>query len=172
MSAKSTLNSVGPEIAVVTAHGRQLLSSRPDERLIDVLSRNNVPWSAVSIYQRRDGEEAMHLCSGLEKTMAEFDTDQLLLYFNRNVNPFKFSPEKFQIVNSTDQNSESTEYIYQNLKNSDASAQSYLKSFHLMSAAILSLHGWQKPSNSICLKGPIWLWGLAVVATVTHYCTA
>lgn len=127
MSAKSTLNSVGPEISVVTAHGRQLLSSRPDERLIDVLGRNNVPWSAVSIYQRRDGEEAVSLCSGLEKTMAEFDADQLFLYFNRNVNPFKFSPEKFQVVKSADQDSESTEYIYQDLKNADASAQSYLK---------------------------------------------
>ncbi|MEZ2604495.1 hypothetical protein [Kluyvera intermedia] len=127
MSAKLSLNSEGPAISVVTAHGRQQLISNKDERLIDVLNHNNVPWSAVSIYQRNKDDETLHLCSGLEKRMSEFNADELLLYFNRNVNPFKFSPENFRIVPAAQDELQSTEYIYQDLQNSDSSAQSYLK---------------------------------------------
>lgn len=127
MFEKTTAKGYCPEVSVVTAHGRQTLLSNPEDRLIDVLKKNSVPWSAVSIYQYKEGDEAMQLCSGLEKTLTEFESDHLLLYFNRNVNPFKFLPEKFKIIKSTSQDNESTEYIYQDYNNDQSTAQSYLK---------------------------------------------
>lgn len=127
MFEKTAAKESSPTISVVTAHGRQSLLSEPNERLIDVLKRNSVPWSAVSIYQYRDGDESMQLSSGLEKTLSEFDSDHLLLYFNRNVNPFKFFPENFKIVKSADQANESTEYLYQDYNNDQSTAQSFLK---------------------------------------------
>ncbi|WNJ97294.1 hypothetical protein RND59_19005 [Vibrio ruber] len=127
MSDNSRVGAFSPDISVVTAHGRQLLDSHPNERLIDVLSKNKVPWSAISIYQHKQGEETLQLCSGLEKKMSDFDADELLLYFNRNVNPFKFNPDGFKVINSADDKNQSTEYIYQSLNNDNATADAYLK---------------------------------------------
>ncbi|MDG0796063.1 tRNA lysidine(34) synthetase [Pectobacterium punjabense] len=127
MFEKTTAKGNCPEISVVTAHGRQTLLSNPEDRLVDVLKKNSVPWSAVSIYQCKEDDQTMQLCSGLEKTLAEFGSDHLLLYFNRNVNPFKFLPENFKIIKSEDQDNESTEYIYQDYNNDQSTAQSYLK---------------------------------------------
>ena len=113
-------------ISVVTAHGRQVLHSDGRERLIDVLIRNNVPWSAVSIYGY-DPEGNLKLYSGLDKPLREFDSKELLLYFNRNVNPFKFGVENFQVVADAESENYGTEYFYQNLDNRNSSAEVYLK---------------------------------------------
>lgn len=118
-----------PTVSVVTAHGRQPLPSRSDERLIDVLNRHGVPWSGVSVYRvpRAGGEP--QLCSALDATLSELaDASEILLYFNRNVNPFMFSLARWKTVESADPaGPDATEYLYQRLDNARSSAEVYLK---------------------------------------------
>lgn len=118
-----------PTVSVVTAHGRQPLASQGDERLIDVLNRHGVPWSGVSVYRvPRSGGEPQ-LCSALDAKLSDLDdTSELLLYFNRNVNPFLFSLAGWKTVDSADPTGpDATEYVYQRLDNSRGSADVYLK---------------------------------------------
>jgi tRNA(Ile)-lysidine synthase TilS/MesJ len=114
---------------VVTAHGRQALASAGDERLIDVLNRNGVPWSAVSVYRVPRSAGPPQLCSALDAVLADLDdTAELLLYFNRNVNPFLFSLARWKTVESADPSGpDATEYLYQRLDNARGSAEVYLK---------------------------------------------
>ncbi|PWD74156.1 hypothetical protein DF213_08670 [Dickeya dianthicola] len=95
--------------------------------MLDVLIRNQIPWSSVSIYQLSENGDKLELCSGLEKLIKDFNSSELLLYFNRNVNPFKFNIKEFHVVNSDNDNNESTEYIYQQMINDNSSTKNYLK---------------------------------------------
>lgn len=119
----------GPTVSVVTAHGRQPLASRGDERLIDVLNRHGVPWSAVSIYRVPSSGGEPQLCSALDAKLGDLDdTTELLLYFNRNVNPFLFALGGWKTVDSADPTGpDATEYFYQRLDNARGSADVYLK---------------------------------------------
>lgn len=118
-----------PTVSVVTAHGRQLLPSHGDDRLIDVLNRNGVPWSGVSIYRVPKAGGEPQLCSALDAVLAELDdASEILLYFNRNVNPFLFALGSWKTVASADPSGpDATEYIYQRLDNARGSADVYLK---------------------------------------------
>ncbi len=118
-----------PTVSVVTAHGRQPLASQGDERLIDVLNRHGVPWSAVSIYRVPKSGGAPQLCPALDAKLSELeDTSELLLYFNRNVNPFLFSLAGWKTVDSAHPTEpDATEYIYQRLDNARGTADVYLK---------------------------------------------
>jgi len=117
-----------PVISVVTAHGRQPLAATGDERLLEVLSRNRVPWSAVAAYVvPRDGGEP-RLCPSLDKRLDEFpDAAEILLYFNRNVNPFLLALDNFTTVDSADPAALGTEYFYQRLDNDRGVAEAILK---------------------------------------------
>ncbi len=117
-----------PSVYLVTAHGRQQLKSDGRERVIDLLTRHQVPWSAVSIYAvpRAGGEPKLRPCLDLELTAME-DVAELLLYFNRNVNPFIFSLTEFKTVRSDNPASAATEYFYERLDNANASAEPLLK---------------------------------------------
>ena len=114
-------------VSIVTAHGRQQLQGDGDERLIDVLLRHDVPWSAVSVYAvpRNGGPPTLLPC--LETQLDEIDASEVLLYFNRNVNPFLFSIAGFQTIAAADGGQEATEYIYQRLDNEASRADVYLK---------------------------------------------
>jgi tRNA(Ile)-lysidine synthase TilS/MesJ len=118
-----------PTVSVVTAHGRQPLVSHDDERLIDVLNRHGVPWSGVSVYRVPKSGGEPQLCSALDAKLVDLDdTSELLLYFNRNVNPFLFSLAGYKTVDSADPTGpDATEYIYQRLDNTRGSADVYLK---------------------------------------------
>jgi tRNA(Ile)-lysidine synthase TilS/MesJ len=116
-----------PTVSVVTAHGRQPLASRDDERLIDVLNRHGVPWSGVSVYQVPVGGGEPKLSSILDATLGELDASEVLLYFNRNVNPFKFSLASWKTVAANPPGPDATEYFYQRLDNTQSSADVYLK---------------------------------------------
>lgn len=118
----------GPEVVVVTAHGRQQLHAFPGERLIDVLSREGVPWSALSIYVTPQDGGPTKIAPCLDRVVSEYsEARQILLYFNRNVNPFKFSLSEFAVVDSDFQHDEATEYFYQDLSSGADFAPSYLK---------------------------------------------
>jgi tRNA(Ile)-lysidine synthase TilS/MesJ len=118
-----------PTVAVVTAHGRQLLASDGNDRLIDVLNRHGVPWSGVSVYRVPKAGGDPQLCSALDATLRELDdTSEILLYFNRNVNPFMFSLARWKTVESADPaGPDATEYFYQRLDNARSNAEVYLK---------------------------------------------
>lgn len=117
-----------PTVSIVTTHGRHQLDGKPDERLIDLLVRNQVPWSGISAYiVPRDGGEA-RLCAALDATLSELaDAKEVLLYFNRNVNPFLFSLANFQTIESESDKGQGTEYFYQNLDNERSRANVFLK---------------------------------------------
>lgn len=116
----------GPEVSVVTSHGRQVLNSHPGERLIDTLNRHGVPWSALSIYTVVDGGDP-EITPCLDRVVSDYnEVDKILLYFNRNVNPFKFAVNDFTAVES-DGEGAATEYLYQDLVNETADVTTYLK---------------------------------------------
>ncbi|WP_328315961.1 hypothetical protein [Streptomyces sp. NBC_00388] len=112
----------------MTSHGRQQLSGEADERLIDILSRNHVPWSAVAAYVMPKSGGDPTLSPSLDRRLGDFeDASEILLYFNRNVNPFNFSIEDFKTIESDHPGAEATEYIYQRLDNETGTAESFLK---------------------------------------------
>jgi tRNA(Ile)-lysidine synthase TilS/MesJ len=113
---------------VVTAHGRQQLAGDSDERLIDILNRNNVPWSAVSVYVLPKSGGDPQLSPSLDVRLSDLtDAAEVLLYFNRNVNPFIFSLDRFNIIDSEDPATQATEYFYQRLDNENGTAEAFLK---------------------------------------------
>ncbi len=114
-------------VSVVSTHGRQQLESHDNDRLIDVLNRHGVPWSGVSIYTvPRDGGDPK-LSSCLDKRLDDLeDSSEVLLYFNRNVNPFLFSLAQFKTIES-DTALQATEYFYQKMDNANSSAEVFLK---------------------------------------------
>lgn len=118
-----------PTVSVVTAHGRQVLSSRSDERLIDVLNRNGVPWSGVSIYRVPKAGGEPQLYPALDIVLGDdHDSSEILLYFNRNVNPFSFALSGWKsIASAASSGGDATEYIYQRLDNAASTAELYLK---------------------------------------------
>ena len=116
-----------PTLHLVTTHGRQALVTDGTERVLDVLHRHGIPWSAVSIYLiKADGEPKLLPC--LESKLSDFgEGEQLLLYLNRNINPFIFATTEFDTIDPSPGHSGGTEYFYQRLSNADASARLFLK---------------------------------------------
>jgi len=116
------------DVFIVTTHGRQRLVGNKDDSVVELLGRNNVPWSAISIYGIPSNGGPPRLMSCLERRLSDFDDiKELLLYFNRNVNPFLFALNHVKTVESADPGKESTEYFYQNLNNDHSRAEVYLK---------------------------------------------
>lgn len=117
-----------PTVSIVTSHGRQTLHGAPDDRLIDLLTKNGVPWSAVSIYAIPKAGGDPVLLSPLDRRLCDLqDVSEVLLYFNRNVNPFIFSLGQFKTIESADAGEEATEYFYQRLDNEHGATESFLK---------------------------------------------
>jgi hypothetical protein len=117
-----------PSVFLVTSHGRQLLSGEGDERLIDLLDRHKIPWSAVSIYVTPNGGGEPQLYPCLDLLLSDFDeASEILLFFNRNVNPFIFSLKEFKTIGSANPALQATEYFYQNLDNTRSTSEVYLK---------------------------------------------
>lgn len=128
MQNANTIKNV-PKIYVVTAHGRQEVPARADERLMDILKRNGIPWSGISMYAKPlSGATASAPKTGLDWKLIDFkDTQEILLYFNRNINPFLFSLDNAKIVEGDGSDPLSTEYIYQAIDNASSTCHSYLK---------------------------------------------
>ncbi|HWC47663.1 MAG TPA: hypothetical protein VG448_02135 [Solirubrobacterales bacterium] len=117
-----------PAVSIVTSHGRQVLNAEPDERLAEVLARNGVPWSAISAYAVPASGGEPELRPSLDRKLKDFsDTKEILLYFNRNVNPFIFSLANYKTVESSDPGQEATEYFYQRLDNDTGTSEVFLK---------------------------------------------
>ncbi|MCP9491660.1 MAG: hypothetical protein MSC31_17560 [Solirubrobacteraceae bacterium MAG38_C4-C5] len=115
-------------VSVVTAHGRQLLEGRRDERLLDLLHRHRIPWSAVAVYVRVAPGEPLVLAPRLDARLGEIGAEaEVFLYFNRNINPFVFSVAGYEAVPTRDGSPEATEYFYQRLDNERGDASTYLK---------------------------------------------
>jgi hypothetical protein len=116
-----------PKIAIVTAHRRQELDVRPGERLAETLRRHSIPWSAIAIYGIRRADDAAELISGLNRTVESFsEFAELRLYFNRNVNPFMFSLERFNETGPDVPGAHETEFFYQTMSNDEGAAHTTL----------------------------------------------
>lgn len=117
-----------PKIAIVTTHGRTELSALPAERLVDALKRHGVPWSATAVYGRKhDDQSSIELLSVLDHRLERLTQYcEILIYFNRNVNPFLFSLNNFSVLGSEDKTSSGTEYFYQMLDNDRGTASTTL----------------------------------------------
>lgn len=112
----------------MTAHGRQPLHAEGKERLVDLLNRHNVPWSAVSTYAVPRGGNQLILYPGLDAVVDEIeDISEILLYFNRNINPFIFSFAQFKTINADEAGTQATEYFYQRFDNQRSSVETFLK---------------------------------------------
>lgn len=117
-----------PIVSLVTTHGRQELASNADERLFDLLERYRVPWSAVSIYviPSDGGEPVLNSC--LDQRLDDFqEAAEILLYFNRNVNPFNFSLNQFKTIAPSVGTLQATEYFYQKMDNAHGTTEAFLK---------------------------------------------
>jgi hypothetical protein len=117
-----------PTVSLVTSHGRQTLPSEGDERVLELLARHGVPWSAVSIYAvPHDGSPpALRPC--LDERLNDLgDVAELLIHFNRNVNPFTFALGDLAGVESAEPVDAATEYIYQRFDNERGTAEALLK---------------------------------------------
>ena len=117
-----------PKIAIVTTHGRKELTAPPQERLIDTLKRNGVPWSATAIYGLgRHSDTNIELLSALDRTLASLsEYSEILIYFNRNINPFLFSIDDFNVLNPEDMSGLGTEYFYQVFDNESGTTSATL----------------------------------------------
>jgi hypothetical protein len=117
-----------PVVSLVTSHGSQTLHGGGDERVLELLARHGVPWSAVSIYAvPRDGSTPL-LRPCLDERLRDLeDVAELRVYFNRNVNPFTFALGDMAGVDSADPAEAATEYVYQRLDNEQGTAQALLK---------------------------------------------
>lgn len=117
----------GPVISLITAHGRQVLEPRRGERVIDLLRRTGVPWSGVSIYKIPQGGGAARLEPCLDLLPDEIgECSELLVYLNRNVNPFLFALNPLTVVQAEPAGGAAAEYVYQDYRDSGP-ASAYLK---------------------------------------------
>jgi len=117
-----------PSVCVITAHGRQTLNAGPDERLVDILGRNGVPWAAVSTYVAPSGGGQPFPFPCLGSKLKEIPGGgQVLVYFNRNVNPFAFSLNSFKTIEDSDATDQVTDFFYQRFDNSASAVELYLK---------------------------------------------
>lgn len=116
------------DIWVVTTHGRRALGGASTDRILDVLVRNGIPWSAVSIYVREAPDRGLDLAAGLDRRLDSFPQgSELFLYFNRNINPFQFDIGNFSLVADEGGGREATEYIYQTMDNDAGRVETFLK---------------------------------------------
>ena len=117
-----------PSLYLVTAHGRQRLEARPGERVLDLLQRHGVPWSAVATYIRTSEGAQARLVPCLDVRIDEIDrAGEILVYFNRNVNPFLFALDPLKVVPAAPEEEGAAEYIYQEIDGGSATAGAYLK---------------------------------------------
>ena len=114
-----------PPVSLVTSHGRQVLDSLPGDRVLDVLIRHGISWSAVSIYVTPAEGGAPRLRACLDERLDTIDdAGEVILYFNRNIDPFALWLRSFTTVASAQPGEEATEYFYQQ---ADASEPALLK---------------------------------------------
>jgi len=117
-----------PAVLLITAHGRQLLEPEPGERVVDLLARNGVPWSGVSIYKVPAGGGAGTPLPCLDLRPSEIeDASELLIYLNRNVNPFLFALDPLTVVPPEPAEKGAAEYIYQDIRSDRGNSATYLK---------------------------------------------
>ncbi len=102
-------------ISLVTAHGIQDIPCREDQRIIDALIEHQIPWSAISLYQRSRLGGPYVATTGLDKRISEFPPDvEIYAFYQRNVDPFIFRISDLAIAASLDGSETTTEFLYRN----------------------------------------------------------
>lgn len=118
------------KVVIITAHGKEELDYTHEDTIISCLNKNNIPWSGVSVYKLTKDNELLLYPMLESKINSLKDVKELQIFFNRNINPFLFSLNNLKIIESSDVSSEnplSSEYIYQNIDNTNGVVSNYLK---------------------------------------------
>lgn len=112
-------------ISLVSSHGRQILEAGDDETFGEVLRRYGIHWSSIAAYKTSfDGKVAPF--AGLDQKVDEIEgVNEIALFFNRNVNPFRFHLTNAMTVEAADD--AVTEYYYQSYQNNEKNTEAYLK---------------------------------------------
>jgi tRNA(Ile)-lysidine synthase TilS/MesJ len=102
------------ELIVVTTHGTSSFDIGEDERVLDALARNHVPWTAVATYLR-DPSGAYTLFPCLSGTGSSIPPDrQVFAFFQRNIDPFLHTNNTLQVSPPANNEEAVAEYIYAN----------------------------------------------------------
>ncbi|MCB0349480.1 MAG: hypothetical protein KDD37_11640, partial [Bdellovibrionales bacterium] len=112
------------ELLLVTSHGRLSLNAEDNDTVLEVLQKNEIPWSAVTIYQEDQGELKLTPC--LEKQVHDLENKKYYVYYSRNIHPFAARVMNLNIINN-DNTEAATEYIYQKYNNEAGQIENYLK---------------------------------------------
>lgn len=114
-------------IFVITTHGKYPLQADDDDRLLDVLQKNHIPWSSVSVCAHHKFSKKRETLPSLAVRADSFGSEyDLLIYYNRNINPSVNAIRDINIVPSKG-DGVATEYLYQDYNNHSGSVTNYLK---------------------------------------------
>ena len=78
-------------LSLVSAHGTQDIPLEVGDRIVDALTKHQIPWSAVTLYSRQGEDESYKIFTGLELRPNDLAADiELFAFYQRNVDPFAF----------------------------------------------------------------------------------
>jgi len=114
-------------VTLVTTHGRvEIEALSQEETLLQLLCRSGIPWSAVSIFSV-DDENRGTLVASLDTPMSELaGASEVLIHFNRNVNPLMFSVLSHERSDAA-AGPNVSDYVYQHVDNASGSVENTLK---------------------------------------------
>lgn len=116
-----------PAVFAVTAHGRQELEYQVGETLLEILRKNWIPWSSVSVYYKDELQGAEVITPALDTPLVSSKSGAYMIYFNRNVNLFKFGLADYSVAPAEGDEIAATEYFYQNFDNEKSEVTTVLK---------------------------------------------
>ncbi|QMV16152.1 tRNA lysidine(34) synthetase [Vibrio spartinae] len=116
-----------PNVTLITTHGR--MSIKPlnaNETLFELIDRAGIPWSAISAFSSQPDGDLVLLPSLDTPFSCMQNSSEILLHFNRNVNPDLFNIQKYNIAKA-ENGPEVSSYLYQQIDNNAGTVSHILK---------------------------------------------
>lgn len=99
-------------LLLVTSHGTQAITIRPEERLIDALISAQIPWSALTFYTKANTDKYFSPFTGLHlRGEALPPAGELYGFYQRNINPFLNRVGDLQVAQA-EGGPPTTEFLY------------------------------------------------------------
>lgn len=103
-------------LTIVTTHGTFELDIREDERVLDTLSRNEIPWTAVALYHRDRLSGQFTLHPSLADTAADIPASvELFAFFQRNIDPLMHARQTIRVSPPGGGAEAVAEYLYRDM---------------------------------------------------------
>lgn len=116
-----------PNVILITTHGRITIAPlNANETLFELITRAGIPWSAISAFSSQPDGELVLLPSLNTPFSSMRDSTEILLHFNRNVNPELFNILNYDIARA-ENGPEVSSYLYQQIDNDTGTVQHILK---------------------------------------------